>query len=101
MTMKSPEDLEILEGLDEPLDESPDEAPAEPSTDLETLETLDNDDDDDSEVPEDLDTLKTPDKPLDEARSGKSSANLWKQTDHSPALQIKTRRYKGSTSRLK
>ena len=74
----------------EPLDKSPDEAPAEPSTDLETLETLDDDDDS-----EDLDTLKAPDKPLDEAfdkapvRSGKSSADLWKQTVHSPALQIR------------
>ena len=78
----------------EPLDESPDEAPAEPSTDLDTLETLDDDDDDDDDS-EDLDTLKAPDKPLDEAldkapiRSGKSSADLWKQTVHSPALQIR------------
>ena len=40
MTMKSSEDLEILEGLNEPLDESPDETPAEPSTDLELSRLL-------------------------------------------------------------
>ena len=40
MTMKPLEDLEILEGLNEPLDESPDETPAEPSTDLELSRLL-------------------------------------------------------------
>ena len=40
MTMKPLEDLEIVEGLNEPLDESPDETPAEPSTDLELSRLL-------------------------------------------------------------
>ena len=78
------EDLEILEGFNEPLDENPDETPAELSTDLalSTLLTM-------------MLMTRFLIKP--------ASADLWKQTVHGsqPRSSDYNRRYTRSASRLK